>query len=89
MKPQLVGKVIRIRNKFPGPPHLFVNTVSEGLRPHLHLCLHCQKSRMGESECRESQTMNQFTHDSAVGLIVVRCPQFEAGSHVYVKNTET
>jgi hypothetical protein len=75
---QPVGKIIRIRNKFPGPKYLWVNTVGEGLRKHIHLCFSCTKHLPGQPEnCPVSQHHYDHCRENGVGIVLVRCPLFD------------
>jgi len=80
-----VGKIIRIPNRFAGPPTIVVNTVGEGLRPHTHLCFSCRRFKPGDSQhCQISQQMYEFSLDHCVAFPVVRCGHMEPNDGVEV-----
>lgn len=72
-----VGKIIRILNKYLGPKYLWVNTIGEGLRKHIHLCLTCTKNLPGKPEnCTIAQRNYEYCRENNIGIILVRCPLY-------------
>ena len=82
----MVGKVISIANKYPGPPRVFVNTVGEGLREHLHMCHGCRSftPRDPAQHCQIAQALFDFCKSNHVGVTMVRCAAFVARENVSV-----
>jgi len=75
---QHVGKIIRIKNRFPGPPTLVVNTVGEGLRKHLNLCFSCSCFHPDQLDvhCPIAQQTFEFSKTNSVSFALVRCAAF-------------
>jgi len=84
-----VGKIIRIRNRFEGPPTIVVNTVGEGLRPHLHLCFTCRHfdPNNHDRHCQISQKMYEFSVENCVAFPVVRCAHMEPKEGIEVTDS--
>ena len=83
--PEPVGKIIRIRNKFPGPPTISVNTVGEGLRKNINMCFACDRFRPSDPDhCPIAQQHFEFCKSNTIATAVVRCAMFVAKCHVTV-----
>jgi hypothetical protein len=86
--PDHVGKIIRIKNRFPGPPTLAVNTVGEGMRKHINLCFACRRFRPNEPEhCRIAQELFDFCNTKSNAGPIVRCAHFDPKDNVEVSNS--
>lgn len=86
--PEQVGKIIRIRNKFAGPPTLAVNTVGEGLRKHINLCFACRLFRPNEpGHCRVAQQLFELCTSTGIATALVRCPEFVPTNGVDVQDS--
>jgi len=86
--PEAVGKIIKIRNRYPGPPFISVNTVGEGLRKHLNLCFSCQRFKPNQPEhCRIAQELFEFSNTNHIAGPIVRCAHFDAKVGVDVSDS--
>ena len=86
--PEQVGKIIRIRNKFPGPATIAVNTVGEGLRRHINMCFACDRFRPNEPDhCPVAQGLFDFSKANTVATAMVRCATFSAKRSVCVQDS--
>lgn len=71
------GKIIRIRNRYPGPPTLAVNTCAEGLKKVLNLCTFCKHFKPREPDhCTIAQQLFDFSNNAGISTILYRCPQY-------------
>jgi hypothetical protein len=84
--PEPVGKIIRMKNRFPGPATLAVNTIGEGLRRHLNMCFCCDQFHPDDPEthCGIAGELFDLCKTHGLGTILVRCPQFTPNSRVQV-----
>lgn len=81
--PEQVGKIICMRNRFPGPEWMWVNTVGEGLRKHINLCFACASFRPNSPEhCVIAQQFFEFSKANFVAGPLVRCAAFVASTGV-------
>lgn len=72
-----VGKIIRIRSRFKGSSHLWLNTIGEALRRHIHLCFSCDLHRVnGPDNCPVAAEYEKLSHENTMGHCVTRCPNF-------------
>ena len=86
--PENVGKIIRVKNKFPGPPTVAVNTVGEGLRRHINLCFSCRLFRPNEpGHCSAAQRLFDVCQDVGIGMAIMRCANFEPKPDVQVQDS--
>ena len=77
--PEQVGKIVRMQNRFPGPPTIAVNTIGVGLQKHLSLCPSCTLfDPAGPNHCPISDEHYQFCKAHHIGTILVRCASFVA-----------
>lgn len=83
--PEQVGKIVRMPNRFPGPPTIAVNTVGEGLRKHINLCFACTRFKPSEPDhCPIAQEHFEFCKDRHVGTAIVRCANYDNTVNVAV-----
>lgn len=83
-----VGKIIRIRNKFPGPQTIAVNTVGEGLRKHINMCFACSRfSPSDPNHCTIAQEHFEFCKTNTIATAIVRCAQFRERVGVCVQES--
>lgn len=88
--PEPVGKIIRIKNKFTGPPTLAVNTIGEGLQKHLKMCICCERLQPDSPEhCDLAEQLFEFSNRNAVATTMVRCANFEPKEQVRVSDSQT
>jgi hypothetical protein len=86
--PEQVGKIIRTKNRFPGPPFVTVNTVGEGLRKHINLCFACSHFKPNEAgHCKIAQELFEFGKHHGIGTALVRCAHFESAGKAIVQNS--
>ena len=86
--PNHEGKLVRIKNRFPGPPTMVVNTVGEGLRRCLNLCFVCRRFKPNQPEhCRIAQELFEFSNTNHIAGPIVRCAHFDAKDGVDVSES--
>ena len=85
---QHAGKIIRIRNRYPGTPTLVVSTVGEGFRKHLNLCFSCKRFNPDTpaEHCSIAQQVYDFSLANSVAFAMVRCGTFEPCSGIVVSD---
>ena len=72
-----IGQIIRIKNKFPGPPTIAVNTVGEGLRKHINMCFSCDRFHPNSTaHCPIAQEHFDFCKMNTIATATVRCVTF-------------
>ena len=81
-----VGKIVKNKNRYPGPPNMVSNTIGEGLRRHINLCFSCVHFNPDtpESHCQLAQHLHEFSKANGVFFPVVRCGTMEPKSGVEV-----
>ena len=82
------GKIVRMANRYPGPPTIAVNTVGQGLARCLNLCFVCTRFKPNQPEhCRIAQELFDFSNANAIGGPIIRCAHFDPKIGVEVSDS--
>jgi len=86
--PEHQGKIIRVKNRFPGTPTIAMSCAGIALFGGLHLCFQCVHYKPHEAgHCPIAQAQYDFNNAHNVSGPVVRCGHFEPKFGMAVSNS--